>query len=350
MKKYTSLLLIGFIPLFGYAQPIMTHTSHGFMPETANMMRAVEYVSPGEAGEQMVWDFQHALSVKDAVLVQESMSKIDSRNILITNQNNARFSYTNDAKSKIYNGYQDENLSIAFDKPIVKLTYPFTYKSAISGSFSGRITYHNSNLEYYRTGTYSTEADAMGVLVMPDGQVLKNVLRLKVVEKYVDQACSEVKVDLVKYAWYIEEYRYPVFVIFDISHSYPDGRVTTKYEAYATTANLPQAADEPVYESEEPVIEEQAVGRTTALEVEHAVYPNPYNNFLHITYTLTKPTTVNIALYSLSGQMVSELINNKVQDGIQHITYTPKYNEVTGTYYLRLQFGDKVYVRALVKN
>jgi len=342
MKKYFSILMC-LIPLLSYAQPVLTYNSHGLMPETANIMRSVEYVSPGNAGAQVIWDFKHASSAEDVMFVKESISKINSRDILLTNLKGVAFSFTCDAQANIYNGYQDEHFSIVFDQPITKVIYPFTYGNKISGHFSGSILSNNSNTEFSRVGTYSTEADAMGTMVMPGGQVLKNVLRLKLVEKYVQKACGDLDVHLVKYAWYIEEYRYPVFVVHDITYTYPDGKVTTQHEAYVTTAGLNQVADEPVFESEnQPDIKGKQV------DVEHSVYPNPYSDILHITYTLDKPTMVSISLYSLSGNLIAEMIRGKVQEGVQHLTYSPK--EITGTYYLRLQFGDKVYVRALVKN
>ncbi|MCL2098063.1 MAG: T9SS type A sorting domain-containing protein [Bacteroidales bacterium] len=344
MKKYLSILFC-IAPLLGYAQPVLTSASHGYMPETCNKMQSVEYLSPGDAGTQVIWDFKQAIPTAELTLIKEDISLSEDRNILITNKEGVKFSYSCDGQSNIFKGYRGNNYSLMLDLPIKKMSYPFSYGHKLSGNFSGRILYDNSSLEFNRAGSFSTEADAVGTLVMPDGQVLKNVLRVKFVEKYIEKACSDVDVNLVKYAWYIEEYRYPVFVIFEVTYSYPDGKVTAKNTAYVTTATLNQVADTPVYESETPptVKGEQA-------EIEHVVYPNPYSDNLHITYTLPQPVQVSISLYSLSGQLVSEIVSGKLQEGVQHVTYTPKRSEITGTYYLRLQFGNKVYVRALVKN
>ena len=344
MKKCFYLLFC-LTPFLSYAQPVLTNASHGYMPETVNKMQSVEFVSPGNAGSQALWDFSQARPTEEPTLIQEEISKSDDHNIVITNKDGVKFSYSCDGISNINKGYQADKYSVIYDLPIKKMSYPFTYGNTIFGNFSGRILYDNSTLEFNRAGSFSTEADAIGTLVMPGGQVLKNVLRVKFVEKYIEKACSDVDVYMVKYAWYIEEYRYPVFVIFDITNTAVNGKITTKQTAYATTAVLNQTADTPVYEPETPftIADEPA-------EIEYTVYPNPYSNFLHISYTLPYPTTVSISLYSLSGQLMSEIVKAKTQDGVQHITYTPKYNEITGTYYLRLQFGNKVYVRALVRN
>ncbi len=231
--------------------------------------------------------------------------------------------------------------------PIKKVIYPFTYGDKLSGNFSARTLYPNSTLEHRMAGSYSSEADAYGTLVMPGGQVLKNVLRLKTIEKYVEERCSTAEVEMVKYLWYIEESRYPVFVTWDITYSYEDGRKTSSQASFYTMAELPQAQDQPVYES--PVT--TTAGETENYQITHSVFPNPYSDYFHLTYTLEKPTTVSIALYSLAGQLMNEIVHSQVQEaGVQHLTYTPRYSELTGTYYLRLQFDDKVYVRALLKH
>jgi len=345
MKKHLFLLMC-IIPLLSHAQPIMTYDSHGLKPNTANIMRLVEFASPGDAGTQVVWDFKHALPVQGHPDNKESLTQDGSRNILVTNPQGVKFSHTCNYQANIYNGFYADNHSIIFDQPIKKVVYPFTYGDKLSGIFSGRIAYQGSNMEFSRTGTYSTEADAVGTLVMPSGQVLEKVLRLKTVEKFIDQLCSSVEVEFVKYLWYIEEYRYPVFVISDMIYNYPNKEAVVKRKAYVTTANLYQAKDQPIYESEVQDVNMN----DKQIDVEHTVYPNPYNELLHIVYTLNKPTTVNISLYSLSGILVNEIVRDKVQNGAQHIHYTPRHNERTGTYYLRLQFDDKVYVRALIKN
>jgi hypothetical protein len=194
-------------------------------------------------------------------------------------------------------------------------------------------------------GTYSSEADAFGTLILPTQQVLNNVLRVKTIEKYVEESCSNVEIQIEKYLWYISEYRYPVFVTWDISYAYQDGQTAHSQTSFYTLADLHQPSDNPVY----PTYTAEEHAENKVPEITHHVYPNPYNAYFHLTYTLEEPTVVNIALYSLSGNLVREIVNTRTQSGIHHITYNASGSEITGVYYLRLQFGDKLYVRALVK-
>jgi hypothetical protein len=346
MKRYFSLLIF-LVPLLSYAQPVMTYSSHGFKPATNSTMQVVEYVSPGDAGTQVIWDFKHALPTERATVIKESISLGDKHDIVVTDLQGVKFFFNCDRQGSVHHGCQTDTYTLVYDQPITRIIYPFTYGDKISGHFSGHIFYSDGSMNRTRIGTYSTEADAVGTMVLPNGQVLRNVLRLKTVENYVEKMCSTVEVEHVKYQWYVEEHRFPVFVIQDRTYTHQNGEIATFRQSFVTTANLHRAVDIPVYESETSVAAEVK----QIEEVEHSVYPNPYSDILHITYTLNAPTTVNISLYSLSGTLVSEIIRGRAQSsGVQHITYVPKTGELTGTYYLRLQFGNKVYVRALVKN
>ncbi len=354
MKKY----LIGLfclIPLAGVSQPVMTFKTHGLQPGAPNTMQQVGYVAPGDGGANALWDFSKAPIAGNAEIQETILLADDNQRVTVTNAHGGKFSYTCDFSGNTFNGYEDAGQSIIYDQPIKKVSYPFSYGDALAGNFSARTTYPNSTMEHYMAGSYSSEGDGYGTLVLPNGRVLKNVLRLRTVEKYVEERCQSAEVEMVKYLWYIEEYRYPVFVTWNVKHVYADGREVNSQASFCensqvsfyATATLPQVEDKPVYGQDE----DESGNALAAQSIQHSVYPNPYSDYMHITYTLDKPAPVNIALYSLSGNLVSEIVSGQVQDGVQHVTYTPRSSaEISGTYYLRLQFGDKVYVRALLKN
>ncbi len=346
MRKYI-IGLFCLMPLAGISQPVMTFQTHGMQPGTPNTMQQVNYIAPGNGGANVLWDFSDATAV-DSPETQETVSlSADKRYVTVTNVSGGKFMYTCDISGNAFNGYEDAHQVIVYDQPIQKVSYPFSYGDALAGAFSARTRYANSTTEHYKAGSYSSEGDGYGTLVLPNGRVLKNALRLRTVEKYVEERCQSAEVEMVKYLWYIEEYRYPVFVTWDVLYTYADGRRENSQASFYTTATLPQVEDKPVYEQKNDI----SGNDLEVQSVQHSVYPNPYSDYMHITYTLNKPTLVNISLYSLSGSLVSEIVSGQMQNGVQHITYTPRSNaEISGTYYLRLQFGDKVYVRALLKN
>jgi hypothetical protein len=322
----------------------MTYESHGLKPGTVNSMQQTSYVAPGPDGENVVWDFSAATPLQEAGNAHETIDDGQDR-VMVTGATGVKFSYQCNRDGNVYKGFQDSIRTVIYDKPIRKIEYPFSYKSWISGSFDGRSLFHQANQETKMVGTYSSLSDAFGTLILPTQQVLTNVLRVKTMEKYVEESCSNVEIEIEKYLWYISEYRYPVFVTWDISYTYQDGQTTHSQTSFYTLADIHQPSDKPVY----PIYTAEEQEKSKDPEITHHVYPNPYNAYFHLTYTLDEPTLVNIALYSLSGNLVREIVGNRIQNGIHHITYNASGNEVTGVYYLRLQFGDKLYVRAMVK-
>jgi hypothetical protein len=343
MKRTVFIIFLA-LPFMGFSQITMSYESHGLKPGTVNSMQQTNYVAPGPSGEKVVWDFSAAVPVEDVKNVHETIDDGHDR-VVVTGATGVKFQYQCNRDGNVYKGFQDSIRTVMYDKPIRKIEYPFGYKSWISGSFDGRSLFHQANQETKMQGTYSSEADATGTLIMPTRQILNNVLRVKTMEKYVEESCSNVEIEVEKYLWYVSEYRYPVFVTWDISYTYQDGQTTHSQTSFYTLANINQPIDRPVYPTY--TAEEQAQNEDT--EITHHVYPNPYNAYFHLTYTLPQPTTVNIALFSLSGNLVREIVHDQTQSGIHHITYNASGNEITGVYYLRLQFGDKLYVRALVK-
>jgi hypothetical protein len=332
-------------PLAGFSQAVITYESHGLKPGTVNSMQQTSYIAPGPGGENVVWDFSAAIPQQNAGNAHETVdSGYDNSHIVVTGTTGTKFSYQCDSQGNVYEGFQDSLRTVAYDKPIRKIAYPFAYGSRISGGFDGRSLFRQANWETKMRGTYSSEADAYGKLILPTQQELTNVLRVKTVEKYVEESCSNVDIEVEKYLWYVPEYRYPVFVTWDIRYTYQDGQTANSQTSFYTLADIYQPADIPVY----PTYTAEERSERKAPEITHHVYPNPFNAYFNLTYTLDEPTVVNIALYSLSGSLVREIVSNRTQNGIHHVTYSVG-NEPTGVYYLRLQFGDKLYVRALVK-
>ncbi len=78
------------------------------------------------------------------------------------------------------------------------------------------------------------------------------------------------------------------------------------------------------------------------------VYPNPFRNNLHISYSLLKSGAVRISLLNLLGQEIV-MLNDKltVQAGNHNLTVSPS-NLKPGIYFIKLQSGDLTIVRKIV--
>jgi hypothetical protein len=350
MKK-TGLLILLLAPAALLAQPTLTYQSHGLREGDNHGMQKVAYVSPGQAGTDQTWDYSE-LSPIDAAR-NESIAKGAPGKVQVTSADGSLFTYTCNKKANVYEGYVSTGRTVEFEIPITKTTYPFTYGSHLSGPFNGHCYYGaNQSLAGTMFGTYSSEGDAYGTLLLPNNVKLNNVLRVKTRESYTESLCATVNIEIVKYLWYAAEYRYPVFVTWEIAYIYENGQTSTLNESFYTTQTLVSSPEKSII-AEEPAfkaIEEKTASEPEPTpEVQYTLYPNPYNSYFHLTYTLEKEMMVNIVLYTASGQYITHLVKDKRQNGTQHITYNPQSVDFAGLYVIRMLFDDKVYIKTLVK-
>ncbi len=348
MKKLLFLSLF-IAPVTLVAQPVLTYQSHGLKAGEDNTMQQVQYVAPGESGTMQVWDYSNLSPLSEGRT--ETIAQDANGKTRVMSAGGGYFTYNCNESGNIYEAYESPDRLIRYDRPITKMRYPFTYGDAVFGSFSANCFYGaDHSLGGNMAGNYSSEADAYGVLLLPNNVKLNNVLRVKTKESYVEEVCSNVHVELIKYLWYAPEYRYPVFVTWNITYTYENGQTSTVNESFYTTKSLESSVEPaPVTITVDPGIREEQVNTTTTPEVTYSVYPNPYNSYFHLTYTLEKETLVDIALFSSTGQYITHLVKSKRQDGIQHITYNPHSANLAGFYFLRMTFDDKVYVQSLIK-
>lgn len=78
-----------------------------------------------------------------------------------------------------------------------------------------------------------------------------------------------------------------------------------------------------------------------------AVYPNPFNDVVNITYELQNAGNVNIEVYGMDGKQMARLVNREQAQGkYQYQFATP---EASGVYLLRIVIDGQVYHERLVK-
>jgi len=75
-------------------------------------------------------------------------------------------------------------------------------------------------------------------------------------------------------------------------------------------------------------------------------YPNPFNPTTTIEFTVTKPGPINLSVYNITGQKVSELVSGSVTAGKHSVVWNGHVSKgtslSTGIYISRLETKDKV--------
>jgi len=325
MKRFFTLLLIasGAVPLL-HAQVTMTKATHGFFPGMNHECQSVQYQSPGESGKNCVWDFSKATLLDETQYVSDLSDETGT--IKASRNDGCEFFFITTESANEYWGYKAGNTRLKYTEPIVKTKYPQTYNTSFSGKYAGTYSIEGSDYKRYVEGTYSTHADAVGVIVLP-GNLSLPALRVRTTE--VSTAFEQ-----VKYLWYAQDIRLPVFVTLENYSVAADG--TKELLNAKSFLNI--------------LIKSPATVQSTQDEFSYTVFPNPFRDELQLTYSLPEKALVTVELYASGGSKLVTLVSNQLQSGTQTISQdVSKYAQLPGVYLLKITVGDKTYTEKIVK-
>lgn len=328
MKRFFTFLLIAFgvAPLL-FSQVTMTKISHGFFSGQNHETQEVQYQSPGEPGKNCVWDFSKVILLEETKSVSNISDEIYEPGIVKANRNDGcEFLFKTTENTNEYWGYRYGSTLYQLTEPIVKTKYPQTFNTQFSGKFAGTITIEGSNYKRQVEGTYSTHADGIGTIILPDG-VSMPALRVKttVADKSSEQ---------VKYLWYAQNVRLPLFVTFEDYYIAADG--TKKLASTKSFLNTQ--------------VKNRIVAEQLTDNFSYQLYPNPFKDNIQLNYSLPEKAFVTVELYASGGAKLVTLVSNQEQSGSQTISQdVSKYTQQPGVYVLKITVADKTYTEKLVK-
>lgn len=201
----------------------------------------IRYFSPGNGGQNKVWDFSKKLNSKGSAQV---MFITDSTGVV---------SVIETGKISYYRTTPDTLILFGSESPLEKRDYivekkirrfPLEYGDSISEAFRCEGIYCGNHL-FREVGTTTIRVDAVGSIVLAENDTVRNVRRVHTIDAYsicmdIDStALDTAKLTQIideRYEWYLPQSKYPM--IEDVtSTSYYNLNVvgTTKY-AYC---NLP---------------------------------------------------------------------------------------------------------------
>jgi len=340
MKK-TFLLVCGLAVAFVVqSQTILTYKSHGLIPNEKNPMVITKYIEPGVAGQNAIWDFSNLEATSDFIgNIQEpfetkGFNNFPNSNTVLEEFGNFFFFNVNGQQME-QNGYSTGNGSvyIQYNKPFIKMKYPFSFNSSYNGSFEGS---YNSNEKQVGeiVGTYDVTGDGIGTLLLPGGKKILNALRVKEVKSY-KQTISNSSVDIedITYRWYVNEHRFPVLVLIKSTYLYQNGQSNNSTRA-AYNSNIISSVESPISEN------------GFGLEI----FPNPYQDKVNINLRLESASKVNITVYDLIGKRISILVDKFESAGEFNYTFSAKeLGLATGTYLVKTRVNNKESTKKIVE-
>lgn len=341
MRKIISFLALGVIALGVQAQTTLTNETHGFTPNERNPMVLTNYVEPGNSGKSILWDFSKldvASNFEGLIhdsFVSSCCTLFPKGNTVLEEFGNYFVFQASNSRLEQY-GFMTStgSVQIHYDKPFVKMQYPFTYGSSFSGDFEGDYISNGKTIGRIH-GSYKVEGDASGSLRLPNGKVLENTLRVKEV-KSTKQVINSVvtKVEDVTYRWYVPNHRFPVLVLIKSTYIPQTGNESFSTKA-AFNSNVMSAI-------------------TSISEVERSfrldIYPNPYQGKVNIVYTLNKSSNVNISVFDISGKLVRVVVDGTENPGQQkHYFSASELGMPAGAYIVKLRVDNKEISRKILE-
>ncbi|MDR2813661.1 MAG: T9SS type A sorting domain-containing protein [Prevotellaceae bacterium] len=320
----------------GMAQPTLTYAKHGLRVGDVHQTRRVTTAEPGASGANVTWDFSACKVTGD---VQSEALERSGEHIAVRNDGNVLFQFDATPYGNDYYGYAASGYSVVYENPALKTRYPFGFLDQHSGEFQGYIAQGNSKTTV--EGTYSSEVDGYGTLKLPNGVTLSNVLRVKTTEVQKRLYGSVVSSAEVKYLWYSQDFRYPVFVTIEHGSDLKEAKDANR-SSYVNVAALSAPAV-----AVSNTGNKQQAASVNLPEITYDIYPNPVKDAAAITYKLPYDAKVSVAVYTITSACVRKIVNNEFQTAGEYAyTYTPA---TPGTYFVRFAFGDKAYIEQIVK-
>jgi hypothetical protein len=75
--------------------------------------------------------------------------------------------------------------------------------------------------------------------------------------------------------------------------------------------------------------------------IDFRCYPNPFNPEITISYTISKPTDIEINVFNVKGQLVDVILQEQKIGGFHSITWNAS-NYTSGVYFIQLIQNDKL--------
>jgi len=332
-----------------FAQTSLTYKSNALLSGDVNTYREINYVDPGNAGANQIWDFSKIqYNGKNPVSIIESVSSKELSGVgdynLLLNEGGYAYFFNFTEQGFEEKGYinTEKDMTLTYSDPVVKMKYPLSFGEQFKDTYTG-VAFFQKTTRIDVSGDYTVVADAFGTLIMPD-RVIKNVLRVKITRDGLDRnMCGSIESTSVKYLWYAQGMRYPVLSISTLSYQ-SGGQIPTVTNT--ASVNLDQLKETgTVAGNVDPQIQEDKS------DIAVILYPNPFSEKISYHYFLRKQIPVSIGLYDMTGKNRLQLVKNQVQaEGLHTGDLDGTVAGLTpGVYYLRFTFDKKVVISKIVK-
>jgi hypothetical protein len=341
MKIIFLMLMSAFTGVLSVSGQLNT-THNRFRPGDVLIKQQVEFIDPGSSGGNKVWDFSKLKTINDEYTLTYSLpplegdsvyilgdvrynkKKVDDSELIVGTEHNTMYYYHLTGDSLLQTGHENPAVKLAYTSPMVLILYPLNYGKSTSSQYQSEGLY-SGTVSIHTKGSVTTAADAYGKLLLPSGDTLSPVLRVKTTQtifdipdkdSYTTDETNNAGKQLETCRWYSKGYHYPVFeTVRNINLSDSTEIFKTAFvfppqdHLYLDTDPENLALLDELWKETE---EKQAIDPTTktvTLEdiMTCKIYPNPVVSVMNIEYELKQDAKVSFELYSIEGLPVKKI-------------------------------------------
>jgi len=296
----------------------------------------VEYKDPGEAGASQIWDFSELKTINKEYKISYSSPPLqgDSLYILgnctlkkkdvaedelvVGTEHNTMYYYRIKDDSLLLLGHENPTVKLQYTEPFFQMPYPLNMGQTKTASYTTNGKY-SGTVKIQTQGDILISADAYGKLILPTGDTLNPVLRIKTIHR-IGELKNNIKQQVTKQVeinrWYTKGYRYPIFETIKNTDIQKDKELFKTAFYYPPQEHLYLDSDpenmallEEIWDMENQdnnTDTEQA--KTISLEdiMDCKIYPNPFTSTLYLKYELKQDARVSFQLYTISGNLVKQ--------------------------------------------
>lgn len=352
MRNLFSTTILSLLSVGAFAQTTLTPQNNAPIEGESCTYNEIQFVEPGNQGPNQLWDFsnikfteKHPVTAFKPALTPK-LEGIGAYNLSLEEDGYNYFMNSSETSLQEL-GYinTEKNINMVYSDPVLKMKYPFSYGDQFTDAFNGT-AFFNKDYKIEFTGEISASADAYGTLILPN-TVINNAMRVKTVKQGLqNNRCGQVKIYIVRYAWYAEGYRYPVLVINVVEKTFPNNpnpEITKTASIYT-----PQINNTPITKV---IGNPGTINHAGNTDVSVVLYPNPFSEKITYNYFLKEQVPVTITLFDVTGKYNEVIVDNQIQSEGIHTGEIGGLNSslAAGVYYLQCNFGEQVVVQKFVK-
>ncbi len=336
-KMYLSLLICCLFMVELHAQISLEKSSHALRDGDQHYFNMSGEKAPGPAGANQTWDFSNLdktgqlTSHMFPILSDEKAGSFPQCNTVLEEFGNHFYFRVTDFMMEQYGTLTANGSLIAYDKPFIKMVFPFSYGDYYSGNYSGSII--NKNNSTAIKGSYELEGDAFGTLILPGERKIENVLRIKTTRTQYYNNSSKPSI-VISYKWYGSSLRYPLLSIIEFKNDQKTYAVKTAWYSGEIEKNTNEQRFE------------EAVFNAGKIKL----YPNPVEDKFSVDLEVTQPGNLRLEIYDMQGKrFYQEVFRNKDKGFYSIPIDTEEINLPQGTYNLIIHSGKQKYMQHFLK-